>query len=84
VGNATGIKHDYCNETWNQEEFTYDPKPQEFIGVSEPSIMWNQFSTMMQMFHLFWSFHILWNIINETNWYATTNISEGVFFRGDT
>jgi hypothetical protein len=26
IGNATGIKHDYCDETWNQEQFTYDSK----------------------------------------------------------
>jgi hypothetical protein len=39
VGNATGIKHDYCDETWKQDQFTYDPKPQEFVGVSKPTIM---------------------------------------------
>ena len=26
VGNATGIKHDNWDETWNQEEFTFHPK----------------------------------------------------------
>ena len=27
VDNATGIKHEYRDETWKQDQFTYDPKP---------------------------------------------------------
>jgi hypothetical protein len=34
VGNATRIKHDYRDETWKRNQFTYDPKPQRFLGVS--------------------------------------------------
>jgi hypothetical protein len=45
--NGTGIKHAYRNDTWNREQFTYDPKLQEFVGVSKPSLLWNQFPTMM-------------------------------------
>jgi hypothetical protein len=32
--------------------------------------MWQRFPTMMQLFELFWSFHILRDIMNETNRYA--------------
>jgi hypothetical protein len=35
VGNTTRIKHDYRDEIWNQEQFTYDLKLQDFVGVSE-------------------------------------------------
>ena len=43
VGNATRINHDYHDETWNQEHFTYDPKPQNFIGVFKSTFTSNQF-----------------------------------------
>ena len=26
-----GIKYVYCDDTWSQEHFTYDPKLQDFI-----------------------------------------------------
>jgi hypothetical protein len=45
--------------------------------------MWNQFPTMMQLFHLFWSFNIPRDIVNETNRYATSCTSEGVFMEGN-
>jgi hypothetical protein len=61
--------------TWNQEHFTYDPKPQAFVGVFEATFTWNQVPTMMQLFHLFWSFNILQDIVNETNWDATSRTS---------
>jgi hypothetical protein len=47
VGNATRIKHDYHDKTWKQDQLTYDPKPQEFLGVLESIIMWQCFPTMM-------------------------------------
>lgn len=34
LGNANGIKHMYHHDTWKYEQFTYDPKPHEFVGVS--------------------------------------------------
>jgi hypothetical protein len=40
--------------------------------------MWNLFSTMMQLFYLFWSFYILRDIVNETNQYATTPTSKSI------
>jgi hypothetical protein len=51
--NQNGIKHIYCDGTWKQEHFIYDPKPQEFVGVSKPNVVWNQFPIMMLLFHLF-------------------------------
>jgi hypothetical protein len=35
--NGGGIKYVYRDNTWKQEHFTYDMKPQDFIGVSEPT-----------------------------------------------
>jgi hypothetical protein len=32
---------------------------------------------MIQLFELFWSFNILREIVNETNWYATSRTSDG-------
>jgi hypothetical protein len=78
LDNGGGIKYVYHDETWKQEHFIYDPKLQEFIGISEPTTRWNQFSTMLQLFELFWSFHILWDIVNKTNRYATSRNKDGV------
>ena len=83
VGIAGGVKYDYCDETWNQVNFTYDLKPYDFDGVFEPIYRWNQSSMMMQLFHLFWSCNILRDIVNETNWYATTRTSDGNLLGGD-
>jgi hypothetical protein len=37
LDNGGSIKYVYRDETWKQEYFTYDLKPQEFIKVSEPT-----------------------------------------------
>jgi hypothetical protein len=29
---SDGIRHEYRYATWSQKSFTYDPKPQEFLG----------------------------------------------------
>jgi hypothetical protein len=81
--NINGIKYVYGDDTWNQKQFIYDPKPQEFVGVSEPNIVWNQFPIMMQLFHLFLSFHILHDIVNETNPYAISRTSDGLLLGTD-
>ena len=47
LGNETNIKHVYRDDTWKQEHITCDPKLQNFVGVPKPSIMWNQFLTIM-------------------------------------
>jgi hypothetical protein len=39
---------------------------------------------MMQLFHLFWPFNILLDIVNETNRYATSCTSDGELLGGDT
>jgi hypothetical protein len=76
--NGSGIKYTYRDDTWKQDNFTYDLKPQDFIGVSEPTRRWNQMPTMMQLFELFWSFNILQDIVNETNWYAPSRNGDGI------
>jgi hypothetical protein len=45
--NGGGIKYTYRDDTWKQDHFTYDPKPQDFIEVLEPIREWNQMPTMM-------------------------------------
>jgi hypothetical protein len=37
---------------------------------------------MLQLFELFWSFHILRDIVNKTNWYAISHNRDGVIPRG--
>jgi hypothetical protein len=32
--NENGIKYVYRDNMWKQEHFTYDPKLQEFVGMS--------------------------------------------------
>ena len=76
--NGGGIKYTYRDDTWKQDHFTYDPKPRDFIGVSEPTRWWNQMPTMMQLFELFWSFNSLRDIVNETNRYATSRNGDGI------
>ena len=49
VGNAIGIKNGYLDEIWNHEQFTYDLKAQDFVGVLEPILIWNQF--LFGIFH---------------------------------
>ena len=83
LGDGTGIKHLYWDDIWNQEHFTYDLKPHSFVEASGPNVFWNKFPTMMQLFGLFWSFNILQDIVNETDWYATSYISNGVIPGGD-
>jgi hypothetical protein len=82
LDNRGGIKYVYHDKTWKQEHFTYDPKPQESIEVSKPTTRWNQFSTMLQLLELFWSFYILRDIVNETNRYVTLCNRDGVIPRG--
>jgi hypothetical protein len=38
--------------------------------------------TIMQLFELFWSFNILQDIVNETNWYATSCNGDGILQGG--
>jgi hypothetical protein len=67
-----GVKHVFCNETWSQQYFTYDPKPRDFIGRRGRTQLFHQVLTMLQLFELFRLFTILRKIMEETNHYATT------------
>jgi hypothetical protein len=76
--NGGGIKYTYRDDMWKQDHFIYNPKPRDFIGMSEPTRRWNQLPTMMQLFEFFWSFNILRDIVNETNRYATSRNGDGI------
>jgi hypothetical protein len=32
----TSVRHDFQDNTWSQDSFTYDPKPREFNGSQGP------------------------------------------------
>jgi hypothetical protein len=38
--NETSIKHEYRDDTWKQEHFTYDTKLQDFVRVLESNLVW--------------------------------------------
>lgn len=38
MGNLNSIKYVYRDATWDQDNFTYDPRPQELGGVLETKI----------------------------------------------
>ena len=48
------VRHSYGDALWSQEFFRYDPKPREFIGAWGPKRYFALFSTILQLFHLFW------------------------------
>jgi hypothetical protein len=31
-----GVRHEFQDNTWSQDFFTYDPKPREFFGLHGP------------------------------------------------
>jgi hypothetical protein len=77
VGNWNGIKFMYRDSTWNQDHFTYEPKPKEFSGVSTPNVFWYRFPRFLQLFELFWPHSLCRRIIHETNRYAMERENEG-------
>jgi hypothetical protein len=38
IGDRNGVKFMYRDSTWNQDHFTYEPKPKEFSSVSTPNV----------------------------------------------
>ena len=64
------MKHVYRDETWSQSFFTYDPKPQEFIGRRDTMQFFYHIPTILQLFEFFWPFNLLRKIVIETNQYA--------------
>jgi hypothetical protein len=68
---SNGVKHAYQDETWSQQFFTYDPKPQEFLGKRGTSRFFDHIPNILQLFDLFWPFSLLCKIVYETNRYAT-------------
>jgi hypothetical protein len=77
MGDPNGVKFLYRDSTWKKTHFTYDPKPQEFIGTSRANIFWRSFPTMLQLFEVFWTHYILRDIVRETNRYATVVDNDG-------
>ena len=58
----THLRHEFQDSTWSQEFFMYDPKPREFTG--------SHYSTILQLFDLFWPHTLLHKIVKETNHYT--------------
>jgi hypothetical protein len=67
----TGVRHDFQDNTWSQDSFTYDPKPREFNGSQGPHSFFAGIPTILQLFELFWPCTLLHKIVQETNRYAT-------------
>jgi hypothetical protein len=70
IEDPNSIKNLYCDCIWNKTNFTYDSTPQDFIGISTITMSWRSFPTMLQLFDLFWTHHILRDTVKETNQYA--------------
>jgi hypothetical protein len=71
---SESVKHAYRDETWTQNSFTYDPKPQQFIGRRYTAQFFEHIPTILQLFEFFWPFNLLRKIVNETSRYATEPI----------
>jgi hypothetical protein len=67
----TSVRHDFQDNTWSQDSFTYDPKPREFNGSQGPRSFFAGIPTILQLFELFWPRTLLHKIVQETNCYAT-------------
>jgi hypothetical protein len=66
-----GVRHEFQNNTWLQDFFTYDPKPREFSSFHGPHSFFAGIPTLLQLFDLFWPRTLLRKIVVETNCYAT-------------
>jgi hypothetical protein len=66
-----GMRHEFQDNTWSQEFFTYDPKLKEFFGSHGPCSFFAGIPTLLQLFDLFWPYALLLKIVQETNRYAT-------------
>lgn len=63
--------------TWSQFNFIYSPPPREFVDVSSANTNFRHIPSFIQLFSLFWLYVILYKIVVETNWYATTPNDNG-------
>ena len=68
------VKHAYKDETWIQNSFTYDPKPQQIIGKMDTAQFFEHIPIILQLFELFWPFNLLRKIVNETNRYHVESL----------
>jgi hypothetical protein len=71
---SNGFRHKYRDETWSQKCFTYDPKPQEFLGRRETMQFFHHLPSILQLFELFWPYTLMQKIVMETNRYATERL----------
>jgi hypothetical protein len=65
-----GLRQKYCDGTWSQRFFTYDPKPRDILGRRGTTQFFRLIPTVLQLFDLFWLFTVLRKIVVETNQYA--------------
>ena len=69
--NMYGIKVLYRDETWTQNYCTYNPPMVEFLGRRGNTKFFENFSTILILWNLFWPHTLLQEIVRETNCYAT-------------
>jgi hypothetical protein len=75
--NCDGIKHMFRDETWSQNNFTYDPPRMAFSGRQGTTRTFHRMPTMLALWELFWPYNILRKIVEETNRYARHVKSDG-------
>jgi hypothetical protein len=67
IGDRNGVRFMYRDSTWNQDNFTYEPKHMEYRGDSTPNAFWYRFPTFLQLFELFLPHSLCRRIVYETN-----------------
>lgn len=50
---VNSIKYRFRDETWGKANFTYNPKPNEFIGSSKPTKEYRRIPTYTHFFSFF-------------------------------
>ena len=70
VVDENDIKHIYRDEIWLQDYSIYDPPLIEFVDVGSNSNSIDLFSTILQLWKLFWPLNSVCKIIRETNCYV--------------
>ena len=75
--NLEGICHVFRDETWNQNNFIYDPTPLPFTGQKGWTTYCRYLPTFLYLWEIFWPFSRLCSIVRESNRYATTNMGDG-------
>ena len=77
IGNQSGIKWEFRNETWGNSNLAYEPLSGAFSRNRRgPSQNFRHIPSFLTLFELFWTPTILGAIVDETNRYANAPIDD--------